>query len=71
MPDLEKYYRLNCKNCGQSTYGTFEEYLLEMSMADSQWRCKNCGNRDSSAWDDDYWESTQYINLYDDDDDEY
>jgi hypothetical protein len=54
-----KYFRLNCKECNESYTGSQQRYNDEMSSPDSEWRCGHCGNRDSSSFDDDYWEEMQ------------
>ena len=60
IKDLEqRYYRINCDNCDNNYYGSREQYNREMSNRDNEWTCGHCGNRDSSNFDDEYWEEMQ------------
>lgn len=55
----DRYYKLKCQNCNNDWYGTREQYNREMSNPDSEWTCGHCGNRESLAFDDIYFETQQ------------
>ncbi len=55
----DRYYKLECRNCDNDWYGTRTQYTSEMSNPDSEWTCGHCRNRESSAFDDNYFELQQ------------